>query len=304
MAKKVVLAAGTGYLGNVLAKYFIRKGWQVVILTRTVRPNTDTTEYVAWDSATVGAWQQALEGSEIVINLTGKSVNCRYNETNKKEIIRSRVESTHAIGEAIRQCKSPPKLWMNAGSAAIYGDTGNNEADDNYPPSTGFSPEVCKLWEAAFFGAETPHTRKVMLRIGIVLGKEADVLKPFLSLVRFGLGGTIGSGKQGWTWIHEDDFCDILYYIYENVAISGTINICSPNPVSNALWMKTLRKVWGTPIGLPAPGFMVRVGTALLGTEPGLVLGGRYVVPSRLIAEGYQWKYPELKQALLAIHLQ
>lgn len=298
MKNKIIIAGGTGYLGSSLIRNFSKPDDEVVILTRQAKANNKNVRYVKWDAGTIGEWAQELENASIVINLTGKSVNCRYNEKNKKEIIESRVLSTLAIGRAIQKCIAPPKLWINAGSAAIFGNAGEDFKTESSEVGNGFSPEVCKKWEKAFYEINTPATRKVFLRIGMVLQLGSGVLKPFMTMVKLGFGGKIGNGNQYLTWIHDEDFTNMINWITKNPGVSGTIHCASPNPVRNKDFMKELRDICKVPFGFPTPEFILHMGAVIIGTEPELALSGRRVVSEILPAHHFTFKYPELKGAL------
>jgi uncharacterized protein (TIGR01777 family) len=294
--EKIVIAGGSGALGQLLAGTF--KDAEVVILSRTPKAAADQVSYLYWDGKTQGDWVAALEHSKVVINLTGKSVNCRYTPANKEEIIRSRVDATLAMGQAIQGLSHPPEVWINAGSAAIFGNSGWEIKNESSSLGNGFSPEVCKAWEHAFAQCPTPGTRKVFLRIGMVLQARAGVLKPFLNMARFGLGGSIGTGNQFMTWIHEADFVSLVKWVIEEKDIEGILHAASPNPVNNRDFMKALRKAVSIPVGLPNPALFIKLGAVLIGTEAELVLSGRRVVSAILEKRNFNFKYPYLSNAL------
>ena len=276
--RKIVLAGGSGYLGSMLIAHYQLKGCEIVVLTRGTVRVRDSVRYIHWDGCSPGDWCGELEGADLIINMVGKSVDCRYTEKNKKEIIESRTYATSVLGEAISKLAQPPRLWMNAGSAAIYGDTGSSLIDEESPLGSGFSAEVCILWEEAFRVADTPRTRKVVLRIGLVFDRDAWVLQPFITMARYGLGGTIGNGDQYVSWIHFTDFLQALDKIDDNPDIAGAVNIVAPNPVTNREFMSAIRKATGIYYGLPTPAWFLKTGGLLIGKEAGLVLGGRRVV--------------------------
>ena len=295
--QKIILAGGTGSLGNFLAKYFSEKGFEIVVLSRSENPSKGKIHFRKWDGKTLGEWAKEVDGAICVINLSGKSVNCRYTEENKKEIIDSRVEPTAIIGKAIQNCANPPKVWINASSAAIYGNT-ETLTDENSKFGEGFSSEVCKKWETAFSMSETQRTRKVALRIGLVLSEEGGVLEPIESLAKFYLAGTIGSGNQFMSWIHEDDFGKLVELCITDESFSGVINACSPNPVTNKEFMKALRKGMGKSFGFPNPAFLVRIGAYFMRTEADLVLYGRSVVSKTLQVKKFSFQFPEINSAM------
>jgi uncharacterized protein (TIGR01777 family) len=233
-----------------------------------------------------------------VINLAGRTVNCRYNEKNKKQIVESRVLSTRVIGQAINQCHVPPKVWINAGSAAIYGNRFDEVLTEESSIGSGFSQDVCIQWEAAFNQALTPQTRKVYYRIGLVLGPGKGLLEPFVMLARLGLCGTQGSGQQYLSWIHAKDFVDSIYFALDSPAIEGIYNCSAPTPVTNKKFTETLSQVVGSWARIPTFGWMIHIGALFIGTEPELILDGRRVVPEKLTKAGFGFKYSYLKPAL------
>lgn len=306
--KKIIIAGGSGFIGQALCNYFGSDN-EIVLLTRKVKEQsnafgekhineTANVREVKWDGITMGAWADEINGADVVINLAGKSVNCRYNEKNKKEIFDSRVNATKVIGLAVQQVTHPPKLWINAASATIYPhatDTARDESFINF--SNDFSVQVCKLWEKTFYEQRTPFTRKVALRMAITLG-EGGVMIPYFNLVKFGLGGRQGSGKQIYSWVHIEDTCRMIEWIYEHDELEGTFNCSSPNAVTNNVFMKTLREAAGIKFGLPAYEWMLKIGAALIGTETELILKSRWVIPTRILQTGFQFKYPLLKDAI------
>lgn len=294
MKQKIVIAGGSGALGSCLIREFNRSDIEVVVLTRSMRPAEGNVRYVLWDGETLGLWTDELEGSKAVINLAGRSVNCRYNEKNKQEIINSRVHSTRIIGQAIQRSVITPEVWINAGSAAIFGNSGEAIKDEDSPVGDGFSATVCKLWEQTFFKYVTPETRKVFLRIGMVLQKERGVLKPFMNLAKTGFGGKIGSGDQYITWIHEQDFANLISWVIAN-NVSGIIHGASPHPVRNEDFMREIRTAIRMPVGIDNPGFLVRIGAAFIGTEAELVLSGRRVVSKVLEENKFHFNYRKIQ---------
>ncbi|CAJ1317411.1 TIGR01777 family oxidoreductase [Paenibacillus nuruki] len=290
MTRKVVLAGGTGFIGQYLEKKFTAMNIDVQIISRQ-------SPHIAWDD--YQGIVQALDGAEMVINLAGKSVNCRYNEHNKREIMNSRVETTQTLGNAILDCEHPPAVWMNSSTATIYRHAEDRPMTETKGEiGTGFSVDVAKAWEEAFFAFNLPHTRQAALRIAIVLGPGGGVMTPFQNLVRFGLGGHQGSGKQMFSWIHVEDLFQIILFIQEWESLEGVFNCTSPNPVTNRELMATMRKVMHRKGGLPASTWMLNLGARIIRTEPELVLKSRWVVPNRLIKEGFMFKYGRLEKAL------
>ena len=293
MKKKIIIAGGTGFVGRYLNKKFVTAGYDVIIISRTK-------SQVNWDNAPLIT--EALENAAILINLAGKSVDCRYNEKNKKEIYDSRIDTTTILGNAILDCKNPPPLWINSGTATIYRhaqDRPMTEIDGEI--GTGFSVNVATNWEQAFFSFKLPQTRQVALRMAIVLGKDGGVIKPLKNLVRFGLGGQQGSGKQMFSWIHIEDLYRIIIFTQQHTELSGFINTCAPNPVNNKTLMQLLRKNMGVAFGLTAPVWLLKIGAVLIKTETELILKSRWVMPQRLTSAGFQFQYGEIDIALKQI---
>ncbi|HEU5071478.1 MAG TPA: TIGR01777 family oxidoreductase [Verrucomicrobiae bacterium] len=304
MNRRIVLAGGRGFLGQALARWFGGRGWEVVMLTRTPARRTDGVCEVGWDGETVADWAATLDGAAAVVNLAGKSVNCRYHERNRREILASRLGPTRVIGAALAQCTTPPRVWLNASTATIYQHTlgpawdeagevgGTPEAKDEFPV------EVATAWEREFFDAPTPNTRKVALRTAMVLGRGRNSVFPMLRrLTRLGLGGRMGSGRQFVSWIHEADFCRAVEWLIAHGEIDGVVNVAAPNPLTNAAMMRTFRELCGMPFGLPATNWMLEIGAVLLRTETELILKSRRVVPGRLLAGGFAFHFPTFCEA-------
>ncbi|WP_199621358.1 TIGR01777 family oxidoreductase [Paenibacillus alkalitolerans] len=293
MKKKVVLAGGTGFIG----KYFEGKskelGYEVKIISRQEH-------HISWsDKAGI---VEALENSEMVINLAGKSVNCRYNAKNMEEILRSRIYTTSALGEAILECENPPKLWINSSTATIYRHAEDRPmTEESGEIGSGFSVNVAKEWESAFFSFQLPNTRQVALRIAIVLGRDGGVVTPYKNLVRLGLGGIQGSGNQMFSWIHIEDLYEIILFLKGREQLSGVFNCSSPQPVTNREFMQQFRKAMKVKIGLPSPRWVLEIGALIIRTDTELVLKSRWVVPERLLKEGYKFKYDNIYKALQQI---
>jgi hypothetical protein len=303
---KVVIPGGTGQVGSVLARAFQRDGHEVVVLSRN--PSAGPWRAVAWDAETLGDWVAELEGADAVINLAGRSVNCRYNAANRKAIVDSRVKSTAAVGRAIAQATRPPKVWLQAGTATIYAhryDAPNDEAtgvlgggDPDSPDTWRFSIDVATAWERAANEAQTPQTRKVLLRSAMVMSPDPDgIFDTLLRLVRYGLGGTAGDGRQYISWIHDEDFVRAVSWLIEHEEMAGPVNLTAPEPLPNADFMRTLRQAWGTRIGLPATAWMLEIGAVFLRTETELVLKSRRVVPGRLLGSGFSFRFPRWREA-------
>lgn len=352
--KKIIIAGGTGFIGQQLAKYFGREN-EIVILGRQsgdmhknsyhekilTASDSYNLRYIKWDGENIEEdWFREIDGADLVINLAGKSVNCRYHKKQKQEIFDSRINTTKAIGDAIRKTKQSPALWINAASTTIYQNsliapndeqTGviSDRKKDNMPYNLidhlrykknrfiasllhgknskafkdldlDFSVQVCKLWEKTFFEQQTLGTRKIALRTAITLGK-GGVITPYVNLCRFGLGGKQGNGRQMFSWVHAEDIARMVEWLYKNEKAEGIYNCVAPNVVSNYSFMKTLRQVTGYKIGLPAATWMLEAGAFLIGTETELMLKSRWAVSAQAMKEGFVFKYPLLENALTQI---
>jgi uncharacterized protein (TIGR01777 family) len=261
-----------------------------------------------WNGHELGEWMHVIDGADMVINLAGRSVDCRYSEANRREIMNSRVESTRAVGRAIAAAARPPALWINASTATIYrhsldramdettGELGGDEAGAQ--PTWKFSTEVAKAWEAAFFEAKTPQTRKVATRSAIVMISGASWLGKLTNLMRWGLGGTEGSGRQFMSWIHAADFIRAVEFLIARKDVEGAVNVCSPNPLPNREFLRLLRSAFGVRFAPPLPEWTLRLGSMLMRTEAELVLKSRRVVPGRLLDAGFEFAYPEWAAAV------
>ncbi|HBS12745.1 MAG TPA: TIGR01777 family protein [Flavobacteriaceae bacterium] len=293
--KTIIIAGGTGFLGQSIEKYFSNLGYEIKILTR--KPLKEN--HIYWDAQTLNDWTTNIENADVLINLTGKSVDCRYNAKNKKLIYDSRINSTTILGKAVQQCKQPPKLWMNASTATIYRyslDKEMTELDGEF--GNDFSMNIAKSWEKAFSEIDTPNTRKIILRTSIVLGKKAGAFIPLKTLTKLGMGGKQGSGKQKVSFIHELDFVRAVEFLIQNQTLNGAFNITVPKPTNNKHLMKTFRKELGIPFGIPQPEWILKIGSKIIGTEPELVLKSRNVIPQRLLNEGFQFNYPTIEKTI------
>ncbi|MFD1778102.1 TIGR01777 family oxidoreductase [Fredinandcohnia salidurans] len=293
MKKKIVLAGGTGFVGTYFYKKFTELGYDVKVISRNA-PN------ITWNDKR--GIIQALEDAEMLVNLAGKSVNCRYNEKNKQEILHSRTETTKLLGDAIKECNNPPAIWINSSTATIYRHAEDRPmTEERGEIGTGFSVEVAKRWEEAFFSFTLPKTRQVALRISIVLGSDGGVMIPYKNLVRFGLGGIQGPGTQKFSWIHIEDLFNIILYIRDHNHLSGVFNCSTPNPITNRELMNALRRAFNRRLGLPAPAWLLELGAIFIRTETELILKSRWVIPERLVKEGFTFRYPTIDQALAQI---
>jgi uncharacterized protein (TIGR01777 family) len=300
---KVVLPGGTGQVGTLLARALRARGDEVVVLGRSGGPGV-----VPWDAKTLGEWARELDGADAVVNLAGRSVNCRYTAKNRAEMMSSRVDSTRVVGAAIERARRPPPVWLQMSTATIYAhrfDAPNDEAtgiiggsEPDAPASWSFSIEIAKAWEATLFEAKTPATRRVALRSAVVLSPDrGGIFDVLLGLVRKGLGGTIAGGRQWMSFIHERDFVRTVELLFERTELSGPVNLAAPEPLPQREFMAVLRKEWGIGVGLPATRFMTAIGAFLLRTETELTFKSRRVVPGKLLEAGFRFDYPTWPEA-------
>jgi uncharacterized protein (TIGR01777 family) len=305
---KVVIPGGSGHVGAALIRHFLSLNWEVVVLSRG-KFEQDGIRSVSWDGKTLGDWKDELDGADVVINLAGRSVNCRYNVQNLNDMMSSRVDSVRVIGEAISGCTTPPKVWLQASTATIYAhryDAPNDEFsgimggnEPGAPFTWNASIKIAKAWEDEFDAAVTPKTRKVAMRSAMTMSPDkGSVFAVFADLAKKGLGGRLGDGKQFVSWIHEKDFAAAISFLIEHDEISGPVNLCSPNPLPQAEFMKLLRKAVGAPFGFPAPKPLVELGTRLMKTESELVLKSRRVIPTILLQNGFKFQFPTWNEAV------
>lgn len=296
---KIVLAGGNGYLGNVLANYYRDLATEIIVLSRKAAPANGNIKTVVWNGVDEGEWEQMLDGAELLVNLCGKNVNCRYTEKNKAEIISSRVNPTMLLGKAIAKLNQPPQLWINITSATIYRHAEDLPQDEKVGDiGYGFSVDVCKIWEKTFFDTDTPATRKIALRMGIVLGKSDGVFPRLLNLVKFGLGGKQGDGEQYVAWVHEQDVAKSIEWLNEHKELTGAINCTAPEPIRNVDLMRIIRNAYGVPFGFPSPAWLLELGAGIIGTETELILKSRWVLPARLLDSGYQFMFKKVDYAV------
>jgi uncharacterized protein (TIGR01777 family) len=298
---RIVIPGGSGQVGQILARHFHAKNHNVTVLSRN--PFQAPWRVIPWDGLTRGPWVAHLENADVCINLTGRSVNCRYNRANRRAILDSRVLSTQLLNQVIAGLDHPPTVWLNASTATIYRhslDRPMDEATGEFggyepgaPDTWNFSIDVAKAWEEAFFSTPTPRTRKVALRSAMTFSPDrGGVFDVFLSLVRHGLGGSMGRGNQFVSWIHETDFLGAIELLIASKAFTGVVNLASPNPLPNRDFLHAIRQAWGTHIGLPTARWMIEIGTFLMRTESELILKSRQVVPGRLLTAGFHFAFP------------
>ncbi|MFI5138402.1 MAG: TIGR01777 family oxidoreductase [Sphingobacteriales bacterium] len=300
--KKIVVAGGNGYLGKVLANYYKNKANEIIVLSRHQKQSEQNIRTVVWDGKTRGKWTAELVNADILINLCGKNVNCRYTKKNKVEIIASRVQPTELLGMVIHDLFEPPKLWINVTSATIYRHADDRPQDEETGEiGGGFSVDVCNAWEYAFNKYDTPKARKITLRMGIVLGRSDSVFPRLLNLVKMGIGGKQGNGRQYVSWVHEQDVAACTEWFANHPELQGIFNCTAPNAVRNTELMRVIRKASGVPFGLPAPKWLLEAGAIIIGTETELILKSRWVVPKRLLDSGFEFKYKTAEDAVKGI---
>jgi len=308
---RIVIPGGSGQVGRMLAQYLQERGHFVTVLTRG--PYSAPWQTVHWDGQHVGPWVDTLEGADVCIHLSGRNINCRYTAKNKKELYDSRIGPTRLLGHVIAGLSDPPLLWMNASSASIYRHSTDRDMDEatgaigggemisahrRAPAKWDWTIQLIKDWEAALFNAPTPRTRKIAMRTSLLFNAAPGSVFAVLSkLVRFGLGGTQGNGRQYVSWMHELDYARAVEFLIAHESIEGPVNLAAPHPLPNREFMTVLRDAWDVPNGLPAPAALMKVGMFFLRTEPELVLKSRRVVPGKLLNAGFEFDFPEWPQA-------
>lgn len=295
---RIVIAGGTGFLGVSLARHLVDVGCDVVLLSRHQAAEDPRWRHTVWDARTLGPWTEHLEGATALVNLAGRSVDCAKTPDHCDEILRSRVESTEVLGRALHTLDTPPPVWVQMATAHRYGDPPVDWCDEDSAFGYGLAPFVGQAWEEALARTAPATIRSVVLRTSFVLGASGGALSRLSRLARWGLGGTVGSGNQGISWIHEQDMNRLFARAIVDQSMRGAYLATAPNPVPNAEFMRELRRALGVPIGLPAFGWMVRLAAPLMRTDPELALYGRYCVSRRLQEEGFQFAFPELRAAL------
>ncbi len=293
---KIIITGAGGYLGQVLAPFLAEKGHEIVIVARREFAVAGA-RFVAWDGENLGDWAREIDGADAIVNLAGRSVNCRYNVENRREILESRLKTTRVVARAIEAAKTPPRVWLNAASATIYRDERERDMDEaSGIIGSGFSVEVCKAWEGALFESDLPTTRRVALRMSMIFGRTAPVFNVFARLAKLGLLGPQSDGGQYVSWIHERDCLRAMLFLLES-DLSGPVNVCAPNPLANREFARELRRVFKIPIGLPAPTIAMKIGAVFLKTEAELALKSRRAIPKRLLDAGFRFDFSRWSDA-------
>ncbi|MFK7759416.1 MAG: TIGR01777 family oxidoreductase [Phycisphaerales bacterium] len=301
ISKRIILAGGSGFLGTNLAHTLVDAGYEVIILSRGA-PKQGRWTTLNWDGQSIGDWAGAVDGAHAVVNFSGRSIDCLLTPENKKQVIDSRIDSTRVLGLSIERAAVKPSVWVQLSAVGIYGNK-TGPLDETAEIGTGFLAEVCSQWEAAFRESCPDDVRQVVVRAGVVLGHDEAAFPKLAKIAKLGFGGAAGNGKQGMSWIHEDDMDGILRHAIEDESMQGIYNGTAPNPASNKEFMRTLRRVVKMPFGPPAPAFMVRIGAKfVLKTNPDLALEGQYAHPKNLMDSGYPFEYPELQNALTDLY--
>ena len=309
MGRRVVIAGGSGFIGSFLSRRLAADGFDVTVLTRSPQPGGREIRHAQWDGKSMGDWTMQIDGADALINLAGRSVNCRYNERNRRDILESRTESTRILGEAIARARDPPAVWLNASTATIYKHTFDRPMDEatgvieaTREAKDAFSIKVARAWEQALSDAPTPATRKVAMRTAMVFAaNKGGVYRTLRSLARWGLGGPIAGGHQLISWVHEDDFCRALEWLIDHGDLSGPVNIASPNPIQHRDMMRIILRERGMPFGMHSTRWMLEVAAFIHRTEAELILKSRFAVPARLLASGFQFHYPRMENAVREI---
>lgn len=294
----VIIAGGSGYIGTELSKVLLNQGYEVCILSRSAPKTKSVARFVKWDGMTLDTWVKELNEAIALINLAGRSIDCVKTPENSDEILRSRVVPTLLLGKAIRKVEAPPLVWIQMSTAHIHGDPLSTTCTEGSETGFGFAPIVGRAWEKAYKEAVLPEMRQVILRTSFVLGKNSGAIKRLAFLARIGLGGKIGHGKQGMSWIHEADMNRLFLRAIADETMRGIYIATAPDPVPNDVFMRQMRKAVGMPLGLPSPAWLVKIGAAVLRTDPELALYGRYCRSEKLKEEGFRFNYPNLKEAL------
>ena len=298
--QRIVLAGGSGFIGQTFARELLQQGHEVFVLTRALRERDDDgIQEVEWDTEHIGEWIQCLEGADVVVNLAGRNINCRHTPENLREILESRVNSVRAIAEGIQHVKHPPRLWLQAGATGFYGNRHDEWCNERTSCGPGRLAEISRRWEEAFFSAAAPRTRRILFRIGIVLGPDGGALSVLANYVKWFLGGRVGSGRQYVSWIHIADLIRLFQraMVFDNYLV-GTYNAVAPNPATNAEFMRALRQAMYRPWSPPVPAWAVKLSCRLTQNEASLALDGCRCAPKRFVESGFEYKFPQLRDAL------
>ena len=302
MKPRIILAGGSGFIGQSLAPFLVSKNYEVVVLTRGRSDHHGSIREAHWDGKTLGEWTQFVNGALALVNLTGRSINTRHTAEHRREIIDSRVDSVRLLGEAVGKGPQPPQVFVQIAGIGIYGDRGEHICDESTPPGDDFVSEVCRKWETAFDSVDAPQTRKVLLRLGVVLGRNGGFLQVLGRLTRWFLGGHVASGRQYLSWIHLADLSQMILQAIEREDLVGTFNATAPNPVTNAQFMRELRRALHRPWSPPVPEFAARIGSWLIGTEASLALVSQRCVPKGMLERHFNFEFPNLREALSNIY--
>lgn len=302
MKPRIVLAGGSGFIGQSLSPPLVSKNYEIVVLTRGKSNHHGRIREAHWDGKKLGEWTQFVNGALGLVNLTGRSINTRHTPEHRREIIDSRVDSVRILGEAIGRCVQPPKVFVQLAGVGIYGDKGGRICDETTAPGDDFVSEVCKKWETAFDSVDSPSTRKVLLRLGVVLGRNGGFLHVLSRLTRWFLGGQVGEGRQYISWIHIADLSRMILQAIDQEQFTGVFNATAPNPVTNAELMRALRRALHRPWSPPVPEFAARIGSWLMGTEASLALVSQRCVPKRFLEKNFEFEFPNLREALANIY--
>lgn len=293
----IVIAGGSGFIGEAISNHYLTNGYEVVVLTRGETQLKNNINYQHWDGKTVGEWKKTIDCAKALINLSGKSINCRFTDENKKALINSRVNTTKTLLEAVKGITTPPEIWLNASAGAMYcaGEEPNDENESDF--SDSFLSKMALAWEEAFYKGDLPNTRRVSMRISLILGKHGGVFPVFKKITSFYLGGKAGSGKQVMSWMHIEDTIRAIDFIIKN-NISGPVNFSSNNPKSNKAFMKIFREAMNISIGIPAPAFGIKFFSKFIGADSSLLLDSVNFIPKKLNDKGFKFKYDQLSNAL------
>ena len=302
MKGRIILAGGSGFIGRHLCELFADRGDEIVILSRGPDEKKGSVRYAHWDGRTVGDWLGFVDGARAVINLAGKSINCRPTPKNRQEIVESRVNSVQALGQAIKRCSRPPECFVQASAIGIYRSSRDCCCDETAPYGNQFEATVCKAWESAVEQIDAPGMRNIIFRQGVVLGRDGGLLKVLGRLTKWFLGGHVGDGGQFVSWIHIDDLAQMFSWATERNDITGVFNATSPNPVTNKQLMRELRSALHRPYSPPVPVLAVRIGSWIMGANAELALTSHRCTPSRFLEKRFQFRFPDVRGALADIY--